>query len=56
MTWQSSATSSTRWSTTRAPLRALVSSVVSLDELPEVFESLRGGSAECKVIVDPRAE
>ena len=39
-----------------APLRALVSSVVSLDELPETFESLRGGSAECKVIIDPRAQ
>jgi threonine dehydrogenase-like Zn-dependent dehydrogenase len=39
-----------------APLRSLVSSMVSLDELPEVFESLRGGSAECKVIIDPRAQ
>lgn len=38
-----------------APLRSLVSSVVSLDELPEMFESLRGGNAECKVVIDPQA-
>jgi threonine dehydrogenase-like Zn-dependent dehydrogenase len=38
-----------------APLRALVSSVVTLDELPEKFETLRGRNTECKVIIDPQA-
>ena len=33
----------------------MVSAVVSLDELPEMFESLRGGNAQCKVLVDPQA-
>jgi threonine dehydrogenase-like Zn-dependent dehydrogenase len=31
----------------------MVSSTVSLDELPAAFESLRGPSEECKVLVDP---
>lgn len=32
---------------------AMVSRTVSLDELPETFESLRGPSADCKVLIDP---
>ncbi|MGV0793282.1 alcohol dehydrogenase catalytic domain-containing protein [Mycolicibacterium sp. XJ1819] len=35
--------------------RAMVSRTVSLDELPAVFESLRGPSTECKVLIDPWA-
>jgi threonine dehydrogenase-like Zn-dependent dehydrogenase len=38
-----------------AALRSMVSAVVSLDELPEMFESLRGGSSQCKVLIDPQA-
>ena len=38
-----------------AALRSMVSAVVSLDELPEMFESLRGGNAQCKVLIDPQA-
>lgn len=32
---------------------AMVSRTVSLDELPEAFESLRGPSTDCKVMIDP---
>ena len=38
-----------------AALRSMVSAVVSLDELPEMFESLRGGNTQCKVLIDPQA-
>ena len=38
-----------------AALRSMVSAVVSLDELPGMFESLRGGSSQCKVLIDPQA-
>lgn len=31
----------------------MVSRTVSLDELPEAFESLRGPSTDCKVLIDP---
>ena len=33
----------------------LISQTVSLDELPPVFESLRGPSEQCKVMIDPWA-
>jgi 2-desacetyl-2-hydroxyethyl bacteriochlorophyllide A dehydrogenase len=33
--------------------RQLVSSVVSLEALPDAFEALRGPSPQCKVMVDP---
>jgi threonine dehydrogenase-like Zn-dependent dehydrogenase len=33
--------------------RAMVSQTVSLDDLPAAFESLRGPSADCKVLIDP---
>lgn len=35
--------------------RVMASRTVSLDDLPEVFESLRGPSTECKVLIDPWA-
>ena len=35
-----------------APLRAMVSETVSLDELPPVFESQRGSTPQCKVMID----
>jgi (R,R)-butanediol dehydrogenase/meso-butanediol dehydrogenase/diacetyl reductase len=34
---------------------AMVSRTVSLDELPAAFESLRGPSTDCKVLIDPWA-
>lgn len=38
-----------------AAANAMVSQTVSLDDLPGVFESLRGPSTECKVMIDPWA-
>jgi 2-desacetyl-2-hydroxyethyl bacteriochlorophyllide A dehydrogenase len=36
--------------------RAMITEKVSLARLPEVFESLRGPNAQCKVIVEPWAD
>ncbi|MBK7813845.1 MAG: hypothetical protein IPJ52_05775 [Rhodocyclaceae bacterium] len=33
--------------------RAMITSTVSLDQLPLKFESLRGASPDCKVMVAP---
>jgi (R,R)-butanediol dehydrogenase/meso-butanediol dehydrogenase/diacetyl reductase len=33
--------------------RAMISQTVSLDDLPPVFESLRGPADQCKVMIDP---
>jgi threonine dehydrogenase-like Zn-dependent dehydrogenase len=35
--------------------RAMITQTVSLDELPPVFESLRGPTDQCKVMIDPWA-
>jgi 2-desacetyl-2-hydroxyethyl bacteriochlorophyllide A dehydrogenase len=35
--------------------RAMVSRTVSLDDLPEAFESLRSASDDCKILIDPWA-
>jgi (R,R)-butanediol dehydrogenase/meso-butanediol dehydrogenase/diacetyl reductase len=37
-----------------ASLRALVSSIVSFDGLPDAFESLRRKNSQCKVVIDPQ--
>ena len=36
-------------------VRAMVTDTVSLAELPEAFETLRGGGAICKLLIDPWA-
>jgi len=36
--------------------REMLTRTVSLDELPEAFEKLRGNPAQCKVVVDPSGE
>ena len=33
--------------------RAMITSTISLDELPRRFEELRGSTADCKVMVMP---
>jgi len=35
--------------------RAMITDTVSLDDLPQVFESLRTGTDQCKVMIDPWA-
>ncbi len=34
--------------------RAMISSTISLDELPEAFEAMRRRSGQCKILVDPQ--
>ena len=35
--------------------RAMVTDIVGYDQLPEMFESLRKPTSQCKVVINPRA-